>query len=416
MLLKNLQIEINLLKRIKNIGPGVVITSAFIGPGTVTLCSLSGIEFGYSLIWCVLFSIFATIYLQELSSRLGIISRKGLSDVIAENKNIHIRKISYLLIFLSLFVGNTAYESGNISGTVMGLETFVGSGIVEIYNLPINILPILIGIFLILVVTLGSYKSFEKLLFGLVFIMSLTFVITAVLSRPDFGDLAKGLIPRVTYNNYLYVIGLVGTTVVPYNLFLHSYIVKKKWKSIDDYKSSITDTVISIVIGGIISISIIITAASNQASINASEIKTAIDLGSQLTPYLGDYSKYFISIGLFSAGITSSITAPIATSYALSGIFNYNPDWSDKKFKLISIIVILVGITFSSIHYNPILIIKLAQFVNGLFLPLIALFLLWAVNQKQIMGNYINSKYYNLIGVIIIVISIMIGTRSLILL
>ena len=405
-----------MLKRINNIGPGVVITSAFIGPGTITLCSLSGIEFGYSLIWCILFSIFSTIYLQELSSRLGIISRKGLSDVFIENKNIIIRKISYLLIFLSLFVGNIAYESGNISGTVMGLETFVGSGIVEFYNLPINTLPILIGIFLILIVIVGSYKSFEKLLFGLVFIMSLTFVITAVLSKPDFGKLAEGLIPRVTNSNYLYVIGLIGTTVVPYNLFLHSYIAKNKWKSINEYKSSITDTIISIVIGGIISISIIITAASNQVNINPSEIKNAIDLGSQLTLYLGDYSKYFISIGLFSAGITSSITAPIATSYALSGIFNYNPVWSNKKFKLVSIIVIIFGIIFSSFNYNPILIIKLAQFVNGLFLPLIAFFLLWAVNQKKLMRNYINSKYYNLIGLIIILISIMIGTRSLILL
>ena len=403
-----------MIKKIKNIGPGLIITSAFIGPGTVTLCSLSGIEFGYSLIWCVIFSIIATCYLQELSSRLGIISRKGLSDVLKENKNQLIKKSSYLLIVLSLFIGNTAYESGNISGTVMGLETFLGSGLINNSPISINIYPILIGIILVGIILVGSYNVFEKLLVGLVFIMSITFIITAILSKPSLSDLISGLKPSVNKTNYLYVIGLIGTTVVPYNLFLHSYIAKKKWKTIEDYKLSIPDTIISILIGGIISISIIITAASNNHLINGSYIKNAIDLGGQLTPYLGDFSKYFISIGLFSAGITSSITAPIATSYALSGIFNYKAEWKDKNFKIVAIIIILFGIIFSSINYSPIIIIKLAQFINGLFLPLISIFLLWAINQKKIMGNYINSIGYNLLGVVIIMVSILIGLKSLI--
>ena len=403
-----------MLKKIKNIGPGLIITSAFIGPGTVTLCSLSGIEFGYSLIWCVIFSILATCYLQELSSRLGIISRKGLGDMLKENKNQLIKNSSYLLIVLSLFIGNTAYESGNISGTVMGLETFLGSGIIDNSSASVNIYPILIGIILVGIILVGSYNVFEKLLIGLVFIMSITFIITAILSKPSLGDLISGLKPSVNETNYLYVIGLIGTTVVPYNLFLHSYLAKQKWKKIEDYKLSIPDTIISILIGGIISISIIITAASNNHLINGSSIKNAIDLGSQLTPYLGDFSKYFISIGLFSAGITSSITAPIATSYALSGIFNYKAEWKDKNFKIVAIVVILFGVIFSSINYNPIIIIKLAQYINGLFLPLISIFLLWAINQKKIMGNYINSTSYNLLGIVIIMVSILIGLKSLI--
>ena len=123
-----------MLKVFKNIGPGIIVTSAFIGPGTVTLCILSGIQFGYSLIWCIIFSIIATCYLQEISSRLGIISRKGLSDIITDIDNSFIRKIAVLFIFLSLFIGNTAYESGNISGTSMGLETFIGSSSLYILN------------------------------------------------------------------------------------------------------------------------------------------------------------------------------------------------------------------------------------------------------------------------------------------
>ena len=395
------------------LGPGFIITSAFIGPGTITLCTLSGIEFGYSLIWCIIFSIAATSYLQELSARLGIISRLGLGDIFKSNSNNTLNKVFFILVFLSLFIGNSAYESGNISGTVMGLETFTGSIIINLLNFNINLLPIIISIFLISIIAYGSYKVFERMLVSLVFIMSLTFMATAILSKPDFNLILDGLVPKINDNNFIYVIGLIGTTVVPYNLFLHSYISKKKWKSKKDYKSSIYDTLLSIFIGGLISISIIITSAGASGLIDGNEVKNAIDLGKQLSPYLGDFSKYFISIGLFSAGITSSITAPIATSYALSSIFNYKPEWKNKKFKMVSIIIILIGCFFSSTSYNPIYIIKLAQFVNGLFLPIIGISLLWAVNQTHYLGSYINTKYYNVIGLLIIILSILISLRSL---
>lgn len=395
------------------LGPGFIITSAFIGPGTITLCTLSGIEFGYSLIWCIIFSIAATSYLQELSARLGIISRLGLGDIFKSNSHNTLNKVFFILVFLSLFIGNSAYESGNISGTVMGLETFTGSIIINLLNFNINLLPIIISIFLISIISYGSYKVFERMLVSLVFIMSLTFMATAILSKPDFNLILDGLVPKINDNNFIYVIGLIGTTVVPYNLFLHSYISKKKWKSKKDYKSSIYDTLLSIFIGGLISISIIITSAGAGSLIDGNEVKNAIDLGKQLSPYLGDFSKYFISIGLFSAGITSSITAPIATSYALSSIFNYKPEWKNKKFKMVSIIIILIGCFFSSTSYNPIYIIKLAQFVNGLFLPIIGISLLWAVNQTHYLGSYINTKYYNVIGLLIIILSILISLRSL---
>ena len=404
-----------MINKLKNLGPGIIITSAFIGPGTVTICTLAGINYGYSLIWCIVFSILATCYLQEISSRLGIISRKGLSEILIDIDNTLIRRIIIGIIFLSLFVGNAAYESGNISGTVMGLETFIGSIDISLLNYKINFIPIIIGSFLAIIIGNGSYKFFEKVLVFLVFTMSITFVLVAIISTPSIEDLLSGLKPDVTESNFIYVVGLIGTTVVPYNLFLHSYVAKKKWVTKKDYKTSVFDTVLSIVIGGIISLSIIITAASSQISINQNEIKNAVDLGTQLSPTLGSFSKYFISIGLFCAGITSSITAPIATSYALSGIFKYKAEWSDKVFKRVAYIIIIIGVVFSSINYNPILVIKLAQFVNGLFLPFIAIFLIWSVNKRNIMGNYVNSKFYNLLGILIVLISVVISYRSLIL-
>jgi len=403
-------------KTLRNIGPGVIVTSAFIGPGTVTLCILSGIEFGYSLIWCIVFSIIATCYLQETSSRLGIISRRGLSEIITDIDNNFIRKIAISFIFLSLFIGNTAYESGNISGTSMGLETFIGSSSLIILNQEINLNPIFIGLILILIVGNGSYKTFEKFLVFLVSLMSLTFIFLAIISKPSISQLLSGLVPSVDENNFIYVIGLIGTTVVPYNLFLHSYISKNKWKNQNDYKKSLLDTIVSIVFGGIISLSIIITSASAHTLFNGLEIKNAVDLGNQLSPVLGNSSKYFISIGLFCAGITSSITAPIATSYALSGIFKYKPKWDDASFKKVSYTVIIIGVLFSSLSYKPIVVIKFAQFINGLFLPLIAGFLLWSVNKRKIMGDFTNSARYNLLGIFIIIISLLIGYRSMILL
>ena len=391
------------MKKIKiNFGPGFIITSAFIGPGTITLCTLSGIDFGYSLLWCIIFSIIATSYLQELSSRLGIISRLGLGDIFKSNVNSSVKNIFFVLVFMSLFIGNSAYESGNISGTVMGLETFLGSGMIKKLGIEFNYISILISIILITIIS-----------FMLVFIMSVTFIITAFLTKPDLNLILNGFIPKINDKNFIYVIGLIGTTVVPYNLFLHSYVAKKKWKSKKEYKSSIIATLLSIIIGGIISISIIITSAGARGLIDINQINNAIDMGRQLSPYLGEFSKYFISIGLFSAGITSSITAPVATSYALSSIFNYDPDWKEKKFKVVSIIVILIGTFFSTISYNPIYIIKLAQFINGLFLPIIGITLLWAVNQSNILGKDVNSKGYNIIGILIIILSVLISVRSI---
>ena len=135
-----------MINKLKNLGPGIIITSAFIGPGTVTICTLAGINYGYSLIWCIIFSIIATCYLQEVSSRLGIISRKGLSEILTDIDNTFIRRIIISIIFLSLFIGNAAYESGNISGTVMGLETFIGS--IEVSLLSYTIKCILYSPFL----------------------------------------------------------------------------------------------------------------------------------------------------------------------------------------------------------------------------------------------------------------------------
>ena len=150
-------------KWINNIGPGPLIAAAFIGPGTVTLCSIAGLDFGFSLLWTLVLSIIATIVLQEMAARLGIVSQKSLSEVIEnEIKNPLTKNIIITLILLAIVIGNAAYEAGNISGGVLGLESVFGEKSLNILGLNINFYGILLGLIAFIVLFIGNYKVLEK--------------------------------------------------------------------------------------------------------------------------------------------------------------------------------------------------------------------------------------------------------------
>ena len=157
-------------------GPGPLVAAAFIGPGTVTLCTLAGVNFGYALLWAMVLSIVATIVLQEMSARLGIISQKGLSEIIrTEIKNPIFRGLAILLILSAIVLGNAAYEAGNISGGVLGLETIIGNPNLDISGFSINLFSIIIGIVAFILLYIGNYKILEKALVSLVILMSIAF-------------------------------------------------------------------------------------------------------------------------------------------------------------------------------------------------------------------------------------------------
>ena len=144
-------------KWINNIGPGPLIAAAFIGPGTVTLCSIAGLDFGFSLLWTLVLSIIATIVLQEMSARLGIISKKGLSQVIRDEiENPILKNIVITLILLAIVIGNAAYEAGNISGGVLGLEAVFGEKYLHILDININLYSVLLGIIAFVLLFLGT--------------------------------------------------------------------------------------------------------------------------------------------------------------------------------------------------------------------------------------------------------------------
>lgn len=398
-------------KWFQNIGPGTLVAAAFIGPGTVTLCTLAGVNFGFNLLWAMLLSIIATIILQEMAARLGIISQKGLSEVIREElKNPILNQFITILILSAIVVGNASYEAGNISGGILGLETIFGEFKYNFGDLSINFMSIIIGVIAFVLLYIGNYKFLEKALVTLVLLMSFSFVITAVVTSPNILQILKGMfVPRFPDKSLLTIIGLIGTTVVPYNLFLHASLVKERWHKKEDLIFAKKDTFISILLGGLVSMSIIVSAAS----ISSTNILNAADLAKGLAPLYGDFAKYFLALGLFAAGITSAITAPLAAAYVAKGCLGFKGGLQSKSFRFVWIIILFLGVLFSSIGIKPIEIIKFAQVANGMLLPVIAGILLWIMNKKNILGNYVNSKFQNILGFIILAITIFLGAKGI---
>ena len=393
------------MKWYRDIGPGVLIAAAFIGPGTVTLCTIAGASFGYSLIWAIILSTFSTIVLQEMSLRIGLVTRMNLAEVIRTSiKSVLLNRFIILLIISSILVGNAAYEAGNITGASLGISAIFN-------NQSFNYFPVLIGIIAFIILYQGDYKIIEGSLIFLVIVMSLSFFITAIITKPDITNLLNGMFkPKINSDNLIIILGLIGTTVVPYNIFLHSSLVSEKWNSINKLKVARLESFISILLGGIVSLSIIITAAS----VSNQNVTGVMDLAKGLEPLYGKFAIYFLGLGLFASGITSSITAPLAAAYVAKSCFGWNDSLKSRRFRLVWFFILLTGVFISMININPIEIIKFAQFSNSLLLPIIAIILLWLINNKNIISSEYNYSYQNVLGVFIVIISIILGSKGLI--
>ncbi|MCT4629763.1 Nramp family divalent metal transporter [Winogradskyella sp.] len=395
----------------KNIGPGPLVAAAFIGPGTVTVCTLAGVNFGYALLWAMVLSVIATIVLQEMAARLGVVSQKGLSEIIREEiKHPFVKGLALFLIISAIVVGNAAYEAGNISGGALGLETLFGDASTVILDYKIKIMPLVIGICAFVILYIGNYKILERTLVVLVVLMSLAFIITAFITKPSVVELLKGVfLPRIPEKGILTIIGLIGTTVVPYNLFLHASLAKSKWKNKTDLVYARKDTVIAVVLGGVVSMCIIISASAIQSQ----SIANASDLAKGLEPLFGVNAKYFLAIGLFAAGITSAITAPLAAAFVASGCLGWHSNLKSFKFRMVWLFILTLGVLFSSIGFKSIQIIKFAQVTNGLLLPIIAGFLLWIMNKTSVLGTYKNSLFQNGLGFVIVLITLVLGVKGI---
>ena len=400
-----------LKKLFKNLGPGPLIAAAFIGPGTVTLCTLAGVKFGMSLLWTLLIAVLASITLQSMAVKIGIIGKKSITEALKDEiSNPVIKYIIITLIFMTILIGNTAYEAGNISGAVMGLETLFGQIKIDFKDFSLNIHAIIIGLLAGALLWIGKYRIIERCLIGLVIIMSIAFLFTAIATRPSLLSVLSGLLSfKAPAGSLLTIIGLVGTTIVPYNLFLHAELVKEKWNDKGDLKFALKDLIIALGLGGLISLSIVITASS----INTTDINTVGDLALGLESVFGTFSRQFLAIGLFAAGITSTITAPLAAAYVVCGCFGLSTNLQSNYFKFIWLSIILFGVFFSATGLKLITIIQFAQITNGVLLPIMVGLLLWMMNKSSLLGNFKNNNLQNAIGFIIIVVSLFLSLRTL---
>lgn len=392
------------MNRIKKyFGPSTLVTAAFIGPGTLTVCTISGANFGYTLLWVLLFATIATIILQEMTARLGLITQNGLGEAIRSQIANPIAKASaIILVFTAIIIGNAAYEAGNISGAVLGISGIFGTDIPW---------ALLIGFTSFAILFIGRVHIIERILIALVILMSVVFIITAVLVKPDFSSILHGFfVPSLTDKNQLAILGLIGTTIVPYNLFLHASSVSQKWKKAEELKDLQKENGVAIGLGGLISMAIVITSA---ATIFGKGVSGINDMALQLEPLLGSWAKYFLALGLFAAGISSAITAPLAAAYTARGIFGWNPDFKSLKFRAVWIFILMTGTLFSMLGYKPIEVIQVAQVANGVLLPIIVFFLIYLCNKRSLLNNYVNKGWQNALASLVILVSIIISFRSL---
>ena len=247
----------------------------------------------------------------------------------------------------------------------------------------------------------------------LVGLMSIVFVTTAVVIQPDLSAILKGLfVPVASPDEFLTVIALIGTTVVPYNLFLHASTVQERYKSYSQLSDMRIENAVGIILGGTISICIVITSAAASDG-TLTDIKSASDMAQQLEPLLGSWAKVFMGIGLFAAGITSAVTAPLAAAYATKGILGWKNDLKSVKFRAVWMVVLFAGVIFSAVSFNPVQLIEFAQIANGITLPVIAIFLLYIMNKPMLLGSNRNSTQQNIMAIIVILVTILVGFRSL---
>lgn len=373
------------MNRIGSIILWSVIAAAFIGPGTVTSAASAGADFGLALLWAVLLSAIATFVLQEMAARISIASGKDLGEILGQRFASGIgRWLVLALVGGAILLGCAAYQAGNILGATAGAVLGTGWAKAE------TTLGIAVGAGLFL--ALGSPKRIAQALSALVALMGLGFCLVALTLAPDGGDLLYGLfVPALPEGSALVAIALFGTTVVPYNLFLGASLARGA-----DLAETRFGLAIAIGLGGLITGAIVVvgTALSGEFAFDA--------LAALLEGRHGPWASDAFALGLFGAGLSSAVTAPLAAALTARGLFSRkgDPRWEPQGwyFRGVWIGVLGVGTCFGLADVRPVAAIILAQAFNGLLLPLVAIFLLRAANDRAGLGKQANGTLANLAG------------------
>jgi manganese transport protein len=397
----------------RGIGPGAVVAAAFIGPGTVTTATLAGASFGYSLLWALTFSIVATLVLQEMSARLGVVTGEGLGEAVRARFTGLARFAAVALIVSAIGIGNAAYEAGNLLGATLGMRGVAGGSA--------SLWVPLFAVTAFVLLWSGRYRAIERVLVAMVVLMSFVFLATSFVVAPPLRELAAGLfVPRVGADSrsLLVALGLIGTTVVPYNLFLHAAAVRERWSGPGDLGAARLDLTVAILFGGVISMAIVVTAAG---ALGGGTVTSASEMAAQLEPLLGRWARTFFAAGLFAAGMTSAITAPLAASYAVAGALGWPRDLRSPRLRAVWCSVLLAGVPFAiagtrpaiPLGFGEVSVIVFAQVANGILLPAIAIFLLLAVNDRRRMGGHVNGLAGNIVAGAVVLVTVALGVSAI---
>ncbi|AWX13496.1 hypothetical protein CEP49_02475 [Mergibacter septicus] len=395
-----------LIRKIKSSGPAAIITSAFIGPGTIIVSTKAGIAFGYSLIWAVIFAVISLMFLMEMASRVAIITKQDLIQAtinVIPNSIIWKRFIQGLMLLAVLTVC-FAFQAGNFSGGSLGLANALG--------LEQKYVVILMTMIVLLITLLGSSHLLELIMKLFVGFMGIVFVITFLFIQPNVFAILKGVIPNIPEGGYVLTLALIGTTLIGINLILHSITSKDRWSKETDLIEAKWDIGINILIGGLITFSIVVTSATVLQGTNITG-NPALMFTQSLKPVLGDYASLLGNLGLFAAGLSSAIAIPFTLKKITTGVFQFKDGAQGRKANILAIIAILFGAVLAIIGKNPQQIIILAQATSGFFLPLITILILIVTNNKQVLGKYVNKPLQNVVGGLVVILTLALGIQGI---
>jgi Mn2+/Fe2+ NRAMP family transporter len=336
------------MKRLLNILFWSVIAAAFIGPGTVTTAARAGSDFRFALAWALLFSVIACLVLQEAAGRITILTGRELGEAIrARFAGSGWGRWLPALAAIGIILGCAAFEAGNLLGGVAGLRLIVDA--------PPATLTIIAGVEAALLLGTGNTKWIARVAGALVAVMGVAFLVTAIRLGPDLGELLRGLlVPSIPVGGTVLVLGLVGTTVVPYNLFLGSALARDC--KIEEMRWGLAVAVIG---GGIISLGVLVVGSALGGGLEYER------LAAVLSDRLGPGAGASLAIGLFAAGFTSAVTAPLAAALTARSILGEkdDPKWKESslRFRGVWLGVLAVGMAFGIAEVKPIPVIILGS-------------------------------------------------------
>jgi len=366
-----------------------VISAAFIGPGSVTACAMAGSRYGLELLWVLTFATFGTVWLQEAASRITITTGSDLGQVIRQSYTGKTGVWVAWALFLAIFLGCAAYQAGNILGAVAGLALLTG--------VPGTYLTVVVGLVCVALLWVGSTQHLANFLGLIVFAMGGAFVYVAFGAPVTPVALAKALaVPSLPSGSLLLVNGLIGTTIVPYNLFFGSSISPNQ--SLSDMRLGIW---VAVILGGIISVVLLLAGLLIPGDFSYPHMATV------LAGSLGPWAGSLFAFGLFAAGFASSLTAPLAAAITAKSLLGVPKN--SLQFRLIWLAVLATGVGFGLANATPIPVIVAVQAINGILLPFVTVFLFVAVNNRKLLGHHVNSLSQNIAMASVVLVTAVLG-------